>query len=101
MLDAEEKAKKDHDKQELPSLKELQAEAENKDREGLSNPASRIIFQRWRQFGGMEHGLSLDDCMNQPEWLLRDFEYIIGEMEKARRRRPKPKDDKPKPGTRR
>ncbi len=75
----------------------MRDEAENKDREGLSNPASLAIFQRWRQFGGMEHGLTLDDCMNQPEWLLHDFSYIIGEMEKARRRRPKEKHDKPSP----
>lgn len=49
---------------------------------------------RWRRFGGMEHGLTLDDCMNQPEWLLHDFDYIISEIEKQRRRRPKKKKGK-------
>lgn len=93
MIDAEEKAAKDGDKQELPSIKELQAEAENKEREGLSNPASLAIFMRWWRWGGAEHGLSLDDCMTQPEWLLHDFEYIHSEMMKEKRRRPKKKVD--------
>lgn len=44
---------------------------------------------RWRRFGGLEQGLSLDDCMNQPEWLLHDFDYIISEIDKDKRRRPK------------
>jgi len=75
----------------LPSLSELKAEAESKEREGLSNPASLSIFMLWMQFGGAEHGLSLDDIMNQPAWLLHDFAYINGVISKERRRRPKKK----------
>jgi len=85
----------------LPSLKQLQTEAEGKEREGLSNPASMAIFMRWRQFGGMEHGISLSDILTLPEWLLHDLGYIVGELEKERRRRPKKKHDKPKPRSRR
>jgi hypothetical protein len=53
------------------------------------------IFMRWRQFGGLEHGISLSDILTLPEWLLHDLGYIVGQLEKERSRRPKKKVDKP------
>jgi hypothetical protein len=85
----------------LPSLKQLQDEAESREREGLSNPVSLSIFMLWMQFGGAENGLTLDDIMNQPAWLLHDFAYINGVISKERRRRPKKERDKPTTGRRR
>lgn len=81
------------DSDELPELDELKAQAAEMEKKGLIDPANLDIFATWYFFGGPQHGMTPMEVAAMPSAMRKDFQFILGELEKAKKRvkRVKPK----------
>lgn len=53
---------------------------------GLVREESLHIFLDWYAFGGWQKGLTLQEVMDAPAWLLLDFRYLIVRLEQLKKR---------------
>lgn len=52
--------------------------------QGLVNPNSFDLFLTWYAFGGTERGISLTELIALPADIIKDFQYILGQLSQIR-----------------
>jgi len=62
------------------------------EREGLIDDSHFDLFVIWWQFGGSQRGLSPMEIVEMPAAMVKDFLYLMGQLNKKKKRLRKEKD---------
>lgn len=64
------------------------------EKHGLIDPANLDIFATWYSFGGPQHGMTPMEVAAMPSAMRKDFQYILGELGKAKKRHKRAKPNR-------